>query len=103
MGFFSSGDKPQKRELKCGLGIMPSYRFTADNRFLEGYGNYGNRLFRVALTDIDGVSVDQGSWGKSDLKIMGKGNVLAKVNLATPWSEKAQEFVMDEIERNKAS
>jgi hypothetical protein len=105
MNFFSSnsGNKPEKRVLKFGIPMMPSFQLIADERFLEARNEYNQKIFRVSLADIDGVSVDQGSWGKSAIKIMGKGNVLAETKIVTSWAEKAQEFVMDEIDRKKAA
>lgn len=80
-------------KLNFALG---GYRFKTDDRWLSYQSAYG-KSFRVLKSDIDSVSVDEHKHGKNKLQIIGKGTVLADVVLPKKWTEKAQDFIYDEI------
>ena len=66
----------------------------------EGYLGYSHpygKRFRVPLKSITTVSVDTVGGGKANLKIIGQGATLAEVVMPTPWAEKAQQWVLEEI------
>lgn len=72
------------------------YKFTIDEKYLKYQSAYG-KSFRVPKSAIESVSLDEAGAGKNELKVNGNGTVLASVKLAKPWTEKAQDFIYDEI------
>ena len=95
MGLF--GNKKNERKLSFGMG---GYTFKSDDTYLSYQSVYG-KSFRVLKADIDSVSLDKGGLGKNIIKINGKGTQLAQVEMPKSWSEKAQEFILDEVKINK--
>jgi len=95
MGLFGSS-KPKKtiRSISFAMG---GYKFTSNGEYLKYQSAYG-KSFRVPIRHIDSVSLDKAGMGKNQIKIVGKGSTLAEVELAKPWCEKVQEFVLDELD-----
>lgn len=92
MGLF--GNNKNERKLSFALG---GYKFKSDDTFLSYQSAYG-KSFRVLKKDIVGVSLDTGSLGRNKIKINGQGTLLAEVELPKHWAEKAQDFILHEIE-----
>jgi hypothetical protein len=88
------GNKSDKKTLSFALG---GYKFTSDDIYLSYRSIYG-KFFRVAIKDIEGVSLDAAGAGKNIIKITGKGTVLAQVELPKQWSEKTQDFILSFIQ-----
>jgi len=91
MGLF--GNKKDERKLSFAMG---GYKFKADDNYLSYQSIYG-KSFRVLKADMESVSLDKGGLGKNIIKINGRGTTLAQVELPKQWSEKAQEFIQNEI------
>lgn len=91
MGLF--GNKNKGKKLSFAFG---GYSFSSDDQFISYKSAYG-KFFRVPKKDIETVSLDKGKAGKYLLKVVGKGSILAELELPKSWAEKAQEFIMDEV------
>ena len=94
MGFFGGSNK-NERVLSFALG---GYKFKVDDRYISYQSVYG-KSFRVLKSDVETVSLDKGGAGKNIIRLNGKGTLLAEVELPKDWSEKAQDFILDEIKK----
>jgi len=74
-------------------GFLGAQTFTLTDTLLKFSGAYVGS-FIVARKDIETVTVDQKSMGKSELKLIGKGTTLASVVLPTNWSKKSMEWIL---------
>lgn len=79
------------REYKPG-GFLSNQLFSYDGIMINYRGPYGTS-FRVPKSQIQVVTVDTSSAGKSTLKLIGSGTVLASVTLPTPWAQGAQDWM----------
>jgi len=86
----------EKNTLSFALG---GYKFKADDNYITYKSAYG-KSFRVVKSDIESVSLDLKSAGKCIVKLVGKGTILAEVELPKNWAEKAQDFILSEIKKN---
>lgn len=71
-----------------------------DDRFLNysAGGPFGKKI-RVAIKDISTVAIEESTWGQVYLKILGGGGELAKTRMPTQWAYKAQEWILEQIEK----
>ncbi len=74
------------------------YRFKCKGDYLTYKSIYGKK-FRVRLKDIETVTVDLARASKGTLKVIGHGTVLAQVTLPRSWAEKAQTFILNNLDR----
>jgi microcompartment protein CcmK/EutM len=70
--------------------------FTITDNLLKFMGA-GKGAFTVPLKSIETVTVDQVGAGSSELKIIGKGTVLASVVLPRTWVTKTQEWLLENL------
>ena len=82
----------EKKVLKLGL-LSAGGKLTIDNGFLRYQHPYGSR-FEVMLKDIQTVTIDMGSFGKSALRIVGAGTELANVTMPTTWAQKCRDWIL---------
>ncbi len=75
---------------------LGAYKFTIDEKYLEYRSAYGKN-FRAPINDIDTASIDTMGWGKSILKITGRGSTLASIKLPQQRTKKAQDFVLNHL------
>lgn len=70
---------------------------TLYNGFIRYVHPFG-RFFKVKLSDVDTVTVDTLRFGYSELKIVGKGTVLATIKkIPHPLAEKCQEWILSKM------
>jgi len=69
-----------------------------EDEFLKYKHPYGKR-FSVRLNDVDTVSTDALRGGKAKLKIIGKGTVLAEIDMPIPWAEKCQKWILNNLKK----
>jgi|GEM_PF-1547097 len=65
----------------------------------DGYINYSHpygKFFRVKVDDIETVAIDSLKFGKCELKIVGRGTDLAKVEMPLGWASKCQEWILSQ-------
>lgn len=77
-------------------GFLGGQTFTLDDKFLKFQGAYKG-AFTVPVSQIETVTTDQVKAGTSELKILGKGTVLASVQLPTPWAEKSMLWILENL------
>lgn len=74
------------------------YKFKADGDYITYQSAYG-KSFRVRKSDIDTVSLDEAGAGKNKLTLVGHGSTLAQVELPKPWTESAQDFILNKLDK----
>lgn len=75
---------------------------TLNEKYLKYTGYYG-KGFRVRLDQIETATVEDASWGKGYLKIIGKGTELAKTKMPMPWAHSCQDWILDELKSNSTT
>ena len=80
---------------KLRLGLM-GYRFKVDDLWVSYQTAYG-KSFRVPKADIESITLDEGHRGRNKLRLVGKGTVLAEIELPKKWAQKAQAFIYMEL------
>ena len=82
-------------ELKMKIGLLGAGgKLIIKDGFLNYKHPYG-RSFKVPLKDIETVTADTVGLGKGELKIVGKGSILAKEKMPIPWANKCQEWILN--------
>lgn len=87
--------------LQCKLGgFLSGQKLRMDEKFLEYQGPYGEK-FKVPTSQIETVVLSTAGFGSSHLKIVGKGTELATAKLPVPWAEKAQSWILENLDSVK--
>ncbi len=75
-------------------------KFRTDDNFLY-YNSIKGKTFKVLLTDIETVSIETKSFGKSTLKVIGRGTTLGEATMSTMAANKGQELILKELGKLK--
>lgn len=78
-------------------GLLGGQTFSINKGRLKFQGPYGKH-FVVVISQIDTVTVDSARRGRGLLKIIGHGTILASIELPFPWAEKAQDWILDNLD-----
>lgn len=77
------------------IGFMATGgKLEINNGFLSFKSPYANKDFKIQLSDIETVTLAPGGYGKSLVKIIGRGTDLASVLMPTSWANKTQEWIL---------
>jgi hypothetical protein len=88
-----------KQVYRIGL-LGAGGKLTISNSILKFQHPYGRR-FTVPVDQIETVTTDVVGWGNSKLKIIGNGTELASIKkIPSPWAEKAQEWILDQLKKS---
>jgi len=82
-----------KKVYRVGL-LGAGGKLTIKDGFLEFKHPYA-RTFRVAVQNIDTVTVDVKSRGSGILKIIGQGTTLAQAKMPIIWANKCQSWILE--------
>lgn len=81
--------------------FAPWFGLFGKMKIKNGYVEYSSpyaRSVRVRLADIETVTIDQRGWGKTELRIVGKGTDLAKIPFSGNAGNKYQEWLLSKIQ-----
>jgi hypothetical protein len=85
------GNKNEKK-LSFAFG---GYKFISDGKYIKYQSIYG-KSFRVLISDIKTVSLQEAGRGKNTVRLVGEGTTLAEVELPQSWAENAQDFILEQ-------
>lgn len=86
---------------KLSIGFLGAGgKLVIENGMLRFSHPYG-KTFSVPVRDIETVSLDTAGMGKSSLKVIGRGTVLAETTMPKSWGEKCQGWILERVHSAK--